>query len=293
MSSAAASTRRDARTATSRRMRVRAASPSLSSIFPRGGQRGTEVVLDLNGDRLEDAQEILYYSSGIETVKLEDVKKHYHQVMFTVGAQIDRRMGNPGEDLGGSHTATEFVAWYNGHPDYRDREFDLSHEAVAVVGPGPVDGTDWEGMLAELDVSSMTRVMASHCQLVASDGDELILALDPAQAGLYSEDRVAKLRSAELVAFDRYGRRIDEVRHHPAYHELMRLAIEHEAHSVAWSREGDGGAVAHAAAMYLLTQPEQGYCCPITMTHAAVPALRRQPDVAAEWARCRWLAAPR
>ena len=71
-------------------------------------------------------------------ITLADVKKHYHQAMFTVGAQIDRRMGIPGEDLGGSHTATEFVAWYNGHPDYRDREFDLSHEAVAVVGVGNV-----------------------------------------------------------------------------------------------------------------------------------------------------------
>ncbi|HXV62910.1 MAG TPA: FAD-dependent oxidoreductase [Vicinamibacteria bacterium] len=69
---------------------------------------------------------------------LEDVKKHYHQVVFTVGAQIDRSMGIPGEDLPRSHAATEFVAWYNGHPDYREREFDLSQEAVAVVGVGNV-----------------------------------------------------------------------------------------------------------------------------------------------------------
>jgi len=71
-------------------------------------------------------------------VILEDLRRHYHQVCFATGAQTDRRMGIPGEDLARSHTATEFVAWYNGHPDYRDREFDLSVERVAVVGIGNV-----------------------------------------------------------------------------------------------------------------------------------------------------------
>jgi ferredoxin--NADP+ reductase len=71
-------------------------------------------------------------------VTLADLKRHYHQIVFTVGAQIDRTMGIPGEDLPRSHAATEFVAWYNGHPDYRDRVFDLSQEAVAVVGVGNV-----------------------------------------------------------------------------------------------------------------------------------------------------------
>ncbi len=69
---------------------------------------------------------------------LADLKQHYHQVIFTTGAQSDRKMGIPGEDLANSHPATEFVAWYNGHPDYRDRDFDLSVESVAVVGVGNV-----------------------------------------------------------------------------------------------------------------------------------------------------------
>ncbi len=86
-----------------------------------------------------------------------------------------------------------------------------------------------------------------------------------------------------LKAFDRYGRRIDEVEYHPAYHELMKLAIEHDAHSIAWKREGEGGAAAHVAMMYLLTQPEQGFCCPSVMTHAVVPALRCQPELAEWW----------
>ncbi len=69
---------------------------------------------------------------------LADFKEHYHQVLYATGAQTDRRMGIPGEDLQGSHPATEFVAWYNGHPDYRDLHFDLSQERAAVVGVGNV-----------------------------------------------------------------------------------------------------------------------------------------------------------
>jgi ferredoxin--NADP+ reductase len=71
-------------------------------------------------------------------VTLEDLARHYHQVCFTTGAQTDRRMGIPGEDLVRSHPATEFVAWYNGHPRFRHLAFDLSVERVAVVGVGNV-----------------------------------------------------------------------------------------------------------------------------------------------------------
>src|SRR5690606_1090799 len=69
---------------------------------------------------------------------LDDLARHYHQVVFATGAQTDRQMGIPGEDLQGSHAATEFVAWYNGHPDYRACQFDLSVERAAVVGVGNV-----------------------------------------------------------------------------------------------------------------------------------------------------------
>ncbi|MBI2403546.1 MAG: FAD-dependent oxidoreductase [Gemmatimonadetes bacterium] len=71
-------------------------------------------------------------------VALEDLRRHYHQVCFTTGAQTDRRLGIPGEDAQGSHAATEFVAWYNGHPQYRDRRFDLSAQRAAVIGVGNV-----------------------------------------------------------------------------------------------------------------------------------------------------------
>ena len=81
------------------------------------------------------------FFGGVEfgkDVTLADLKMHYHQVVYCTGAQTDRRMGIPGEDLSGSHPATEFVAWYNGHPDYRDCTFDLTQERVAVIGVGNV-----------------------------------------------------------------------------------------------------------------------------------------------------------
>ena len=71
-------------------------------------------------------------------VFLDDLKKHYHQIVFTTGAQTDRRLNIPGIDLENSHPATEFVAWYNGHPDYRDCVYDLTAKRVAVVGVGNV-----------------------------------------------------------------------------------------------------------------------------------------------------------
>lgn len=88
----------------------------------------------------------------------------------------------------------------------------------------------------------------------------------------------------ELRLFDRHGRRLDEVTYHPAYHELMHLACDRGWHAVAWQEESRGGHQAHIAAMYLLTQAEPGFCCPITMTHAAMPALRHNPELCAQWA---------
>ena len=71
-------------------------------------------------------------------LSLDDLRGLYHQIVFTTGAPTDNRMDIPGEDLAGSYPATDFVAWYNGHPDYRDLNFDFSGEHVAIVGVGNV-----------------------------------------------------------------------------------------------------------------------------------------------------------
>jgi len=71
-------------------------------------------------------------------INLDDLKQHYHQIIFATGAQTDRNLRIPGIESNGSHSASEFVAWYNGHPDYKDRNFNLSHKGVAIVGVGNV-----------------------------------------------------------------------------------------------------------------------------------------------------------
>ena len=68
----------------------------------------------------------------------DDLARHYHAIVLSVGAPIDRRMGIPGEDLAGSLSATDFVAWYNAHPDHRDFDVDLSTTHAVVVGNGNV-----------------------------------------------------------------------------------------------------------------------------------------------------------
>jgi putative acyl-CoA dehydrogenase len=86
-----------------------------------------------------------------------------------------------------------------------------------------------------------------------------------------------------LKAFDRYGHRIDEVEFHRAWHDLMSLAVSHELHSLPWTSPQDGAHVARTALYMTAAQAEGGFACPITMTFAAVPALRVQPEVAAVW----------
>ncbi|MCA9923481.1 MAG: FAD-dependent oxidoreductase [Anaerolineales bacterium] len=71
-------------------------------------------------------------------VSVADLSNHYHQILYSTGAQTDRPLNIPGIDLANSHPATDFVAWYNGHPDFRDYEFDLTQERVAVIGIGNV-----------------------------------------------------------------------------------------------------------------------------------------------------------
>ena len=86
----------------------------------------------------------------------------------------------------------------------------------------------------------------------------------------------------ELKTFDRYGRRVDEVDFHPAYHALMRLGLEAGVSSIAWTA-ASGGHAAHAALLYLMTAADAGVCCPFSMTYASMPALRREPELAESW----------
>jgi putative acyl-CoA dehydrogenase len=87
----------------------------------------------------------------------------------------------------------------------------------------------------------------------------------------------------EFDTHDRFGNRVDLVKYHPAYHQLMKVAIENGLHSSPWTDKRPGTNVIRAAKSYLQGQVEAGHGCPITMTFAAVPSLRLQPDLAKLW----------
>ncbi len=95
--------------------------------------------------------------------------------------------------------------------------------------------------------------------------------------------RLANENRPVLHTHDRYGHRIDEVEFHPAWHQLMSLGVEHELHSLPWTSEEPSAHTARAAMYMTAMQAEAGFACPITMTFAVVPALRAQPELAAEW----------
>ncbi|TVQ31181.1 MAG: DNA alkylation response protein [Wenzhouxiangella sp.] len=94
---------------------------------------------------------------------------------------------------------------------------------------------------------------------------------------------VANANPPELYTHDRHGHRVDEVRFHPAYHQLMEYAIQNGLHASPWSAPGRGAQLARAARYYLHTQVEAAHGCPVTMTYAAIPALRHQPDLLARY----------
>lgn len=96
--------------------------------------------------------------------------------------------------------------------------------------------------------------------------------------------RQANRHLPELQTHDRFGQRVDLVEFHPAYHELMSLIFGCEAHSFAWTHERPGAHVARAALSYLWNQGENGVCCPMGMTFAAIAALQHDPALLGEWA---------
>lgn len=138
-------------------------------------------------------------------IQVEDLSAHYDQIVYAFGNETDRKMGIPGEDLRGVHSATEFVGWYNGHPDFRDRSFDLQEaRSVAVVGNGNVamDATRIlivdPALLVETDIAdhALDELKESSVREVA-----LLGRRGPAQAAFSPKEieEIARLENADLV----------------------------------------------------------------------------------------------
>jgi ferredoxin/flavodoxin---NADP+ reductase len=120
-----------------------------------------------------------------------ELARHYTAVIYATGAQTDKSLGIPGEDLPGSWAATEFVAWYNGHPDYRELEFDLSAERAVVIGNGNV-AADVTRMLTLGTVELERTDVADHALAALRESriEEVVVVgrRGPAQAAFTSAE---------------------------------------------------------------------------------------------------------
>ncbi len=115
-----------------------------------------------------------------QDISIETLKKHYDAIVYAVGAETDKKLSIPGEDIKGSHTATEFVGWYNGHPDYQNRNFNLDADSVAIIGQGNV----------AIDV---TRILAKTPEELASSD--------------ITENALTKLKTSKIKNIYLIGRR--------------------------------------------------------------------------------------
>src|SRR3954451_8637592 len=148
---------------------------------------------------------------------------------------------------------------------------EVTNQVPALVGHDPIAGD---------------TVLAEACRRHADE---------PALASLADLGRLAGSEQAQewgrlanenpptLRTHDRFGHRVDEVEFHPAWHELMRAAFEHGLAGSPWTSTAAHPHVRRAVGYLGWTQVEMGHGCPVTMTYAAVPALRRAPELAARY----------
>ena len=133
-----------------------------------------------------------------------ELSERYHAVIYAYGSATDRSLGIPGEDLPGSHAATEFVAWYNAHPDFADRAFDLSSRRAVVIGNGNV-AADVARMLALTRSELEETDTADHAieALAESEIQEIVVLgrRGPAQAAFTNPEvrELGEMRDADVV----------------------------------------------------------------------------------------------
>ena len=140
--------------------------------------------------------------------------------------------------------------------------------------------------LVDYNVYETNRPLVEAVRREGAEWAESRIAEVAAFAGSERAQRLGALANEnppKLRTHDRYGHRVDEVEFHPAWHELLGKAVGYELHSLPWKEPQPGVHVARGAAFMCFSQAEAGVGCPISMTYSVVPALRAQPDLAAEW----------
>ena len=139
------------------------------------------------------------------------------------------------------------------------------------------------GPRGDVDLWANDPGLRDYAAMAGADGDHLSgYGATLGRAATRELGREARRVPPEAVLFDAGGRRLDEVRFHPAYHELLSLGIGAGYAALPWEGR-KGGHATHAAMVYLTSQIEPGVCCPMTMTYAAVPALKADPALLSDW----------
>ena len=136
--------------------------------------------------------------------------------------------------------------------------------------------------LAGYDVAADPAMLGALRREGAAWAEEDIRELGRLAGSLQAQEwgRQANEHPPVLRTHDRYGHRIDEVEFHPAWHELMTIAVRHGLHATPWQDHRPGAHVARAAGFYIWGATDAGHCCPISMTYAIGPALRQAPSLA-------------
>ncbi len=196
-------------------------------------------------------------------VTLDDLRRHYHQIVFATGTQGDRKLGIPGEELQGFHSAREFVAWYNGHPDYAHLTFDLSKELVAVVGVGNVAVDVCRILLKTREELLQTDIADYALEALANSNVREVYMLGrrgPAQAAFTPPEikELGELADAEVVVLpdeaelDELSRRA--VEEHPDKETLRKLEILR-----GYVRERPSGAKRRVLYLRFLVSPVEAH----------------------------------
>ncbi|MDH6677080.1 ferredoxin--NADP+ reductase [Rhodococcus sp. LBL1] len=163
---------------------------------------GTKGVADVFRSALSKRSVQCHFNVEVgQHVSHDELLQHHHAVIYAVGAASDRHLGVPGEDLPGSHAATEFVAWYNGHPDYADHTFDLSGERAVIVGNGNVALDVARILVTDPDELAKTDI-AQHAvdALRSSNIREVVIVgrRGPAQAAYTNPELIALGQMADV-----------------------------------------------------------------------------------------------
>jgi ferredoxin--NADP+ reductase len=190
-------------------------------------------------------------------LSVEDLESHYHMVVWAIGCESDNKLGVPGQDLAGVHSATEFVGWYNGHPDFRDRQFDLANSrTVVVIGNGNVAMDVSRILLRDIDELAETDIADHAVAALRQSNVEQVVLLGrrgPAQAAFSPKEieEIDALADCDVVVSPEDGKLDDYSR--TWVESQPRSAQRNVAFLTAQADKGEGTAAKKLRCRFLVS----------------------------------------